>query len=1119
MTDQFIHLHLHTDYSFLEGACPIYRPGMCDPEDRRRRGDLVTLALEHHSPAVAITDFHAMGGAVEFYEELHAVNVKPIIGCEIAVAPPDCGNVVSDAPSVSGYHLVLLAQDAKGYENLCRIVSSADQSGVSGEPCVRREFLSEHSGGLIAMSACLRGELAASILTGGREAAERTLREYLDVFGKENFFLEVMYHGLEEEKIVNRCLKELSGKFGIPMVATNDVRYLRKEHALAAELLACLRTRTTLDNPNRSPLPPEFYYKSPEEMYAVFGREIPEALPNTLMVAERCDFRFDFRRKHFPVYPVPEGKRQTEVLREFCLRGVPERFGFDLASPPPERKEEAEAIRSRLEQELKVIDRFGESGCFLFVRDFVCGEKRRGIPVGPGCGAGPGSLVAYLTGITGVDPFRFRLLFECFLNPERPQYTIFALEVPEPCYATLFDEVFRKYGTGCAARTASRVVRKFPAAFRDTARVLGSSPSECSRVEKCFSDCSPGAFFSSVRENPKFRKLLEKSDQTRELIQAALLIEGLHSSFGVDADGIVVGDQNLDCLVPLSKGPNGEMVTQYAEYFCEQLGLLKMNLFRQPVLSVISETVEQIRKNRGMKLDPERIPLDDPGTFELLRRGDTFGVFQLEAEKMQALCRQLGVESMEHILALLAMSHPGPMEYIPSFIARKNGEEKIEYDHPKLEPVLRETYGLMLYQEQIMESFHVLAGFSLGRADLVRRAIGKRKISEMEKYREDFIRGCVESGGISPEAAETFWEKICRFSIRAFNKAHSAAYGLLAYRTAYLKANYPQEFLAALSAGEERRSDNLSLLLEECRKQRIPLLLPDVNAGNFLFSAEGRAIRFGLCSIRGLKRNLCRAISESRQKGGPFVSLVDFLERTGGSVNGKALETLIRVGAFDSLGVFRSRLLAVMEESIACASDRRRSQASGQGSLFEIAGDGCLLSDPVLPDIPELEECELRADEKQFLGVDLSEYSGGMGENPVSAAFGTPLPERLEADLGQQEENTNPCSSVRGTMWGERLELRISENQGCARIFEEIRTILRNHSGEVPVLFCVKTAKGAVARIEVAPEFYVTPSLELADDLEALLGKGCFGCSGTATSASRSDFSLPMANKEGVEVP
>ena len=520
-----------------------------------------------------------------------------------------------------------------------------------------------------------------------------------------------------------------------------------------------------------------------------------------------------------------------------------------------------------------------------------------------------------------------------------------------------------------------------------------------------------------------------------------------------------------------------------------------------------------------IELDPERLPLDDPKTFALLSCGDTSGVFQLEAGGLQSLCRQFGVESMEHIIALLAVYHPGPMEFIPCLIARKHGEEKIEYDHPKLEPILRETYGILLYQEQVLELLHALAGFTPGRAELVRRAIGKRKTTEMERDRKEFLQGCAKTSAIPPEDAEKLWEKLCRFAIYAFNKAHSAAYALLAYRTAYLKANYPQEFFAALLCRVEKNSEDFSSLLDECRKQGIALLPPDVNAGNLLFSAEGEAIRVGLVAIHGLKKSVCQAIQAVRKKGGVFVSPLDFLERAGECVNRKSLEALIRSGALDSLGVGRSRLFAVMEEAVACAEERRKNRESGQGTLFEsaAAGNG-LFDDLPLPDIPEWEEAKLRADEKQFLGFNLPDFSSVASAILSSGAGEEFRRERDSAESRGTEEVAERSSEKTAC----RMELFISETQCSSRFFEDLKTVLRNHSGRVPVLFFVKTEKGPVAGIEIAQTFYVTPSMELTADLEKLLGGGCCRMAESSVSSdsvSGAAFSSPPAKRKGVDLP
>lgn len=1117
MAGQFVHLHLHTDYS-PDGACPLVSSSS-PVEALRRSGELVAMALEQHSPAFAVTDFHSISGAVELFEELETGNVKPIIGCEMTLLPQECGGVPREGASVSGASLVLLAQDSAGYENLCRIVSRVQQHGETGGKGIGREFLAEHCRGLIAMSGGLRGELAVSILRGESDAAEKVLGKYLEIFGKENFFLEVMDHGLEEEKTVNRGIVVLSRKFGIPMVATNEVRYLRKDQAIAAEVLACLRNRTVFADPNWKPQPPEYYYKSYDEMASLFGTEIPEALSNTVRIAERCDFQFDFQQKHYPAFPVPDGMTESEFLREICLRNVPERFGFSLDNPPPGRKEMAGKIRSCLDRELTTIDRIRDSGLYLRLHDLLREMREQGIPVGGGRGAEAGSLVAYLTGITGVDPFRFHLSSERALNPERPYPLGVEIEVGDRFREAVFEIVSRKFGAESVAWTANREIRSSKTALREASRVFGVSPSICSRIEKLVLNGSKFSAPEVYRENPKFQELLEKDDRMEKLIQAAFLISGLKSSSGVSDSEIVAGDRKLDSILPVICESGGMRVALYDDASCKRLGLLNLTFVGQRVLTFLSDVQKQIRRNRGIELNTETIPLDDSKTFDLLSRGDTLGVFQMEGGGMQSLCRQFGVESIEHIIALISLYRPGPMEFIPSFIARKRGEEKIEYDHPKLEPILRETYGLMVYQEQILEVFHTLAGVPCGRAELFRRAIGKHKITDQERYREEFIHGCAATSGIPQERAEELWEKICRFVAPAFQKAHSSVYAQLVYRTAYLKANYPEEFFAALLAGEEKNSDRIPLILKECRERNIAILPPDVNAGNDSFVAEGRAIRCGLSAIRGLRKNVCEAIFEARRTGGPYLSLVDFLERTDGTSTPKTLELLIRAGAFDSLGVERSRLFAVIAEAVACAADRKNRQESGQGGLFDLAGNGEGFSEVTLPDLPEWEERELRENEKQLLGFECQKAPADSGEEVSSIQTESEMSEPGR-DAGAGDSVPSAIAEIRD---GRQMELELSERQCNRSVFEDLKALFRNYSGEVPVLFCVKTEKGPVVRIEAAREFWIAPSKELTAALEGRFGKGCCRMAELSTESSESPASgttpLAAGRKEGVDLP
>ncbi|MBQ9771691.1 MAG: DNA polymerase III subunit alpha [Lentisphaeria bacterium] len=977
---QFVHLHVHTDYSLLDGASPIsWATRIKDKEVLKTKTDLVKMCLENNAPACAITDHGIMGGCIEFYETMTSAGVKPIIGCEVYVAPGSRFSHDNLEPHIRGYHLVLLATNQVGYVNLCKIVSDAQLKGFYYKPRTDKEFLAAHSEGLIALSACVQGEVPRTFLDRGEEASRKALSQYLDIFGKENFFLEVQYHGIEEQKKANAQLVKLSKEFEIPLVATNDIHYLRKEHARAQDILLCISTRSKLSDTDRMTMMDhqEFYYKTYDEMYSIFGTEIPEALPNTLRVAERCNFKFLIDKdmeNHYPVYKVPENTTQAEVLRQICIDNVERCYGFKLNDHAPEHDEMAETIRKRMDYELDVIIKTKYPSYFLVVWDFINAARKKGIPVGLGRGSGAGSLVAYLTGITNIDPIRYRLLFERFLNPERVSPPDFDIDFCERRREEVIEYVREKYGRDSVAQIATYGALKAKNVIKDCARVLGCPLSTGDRMTKILPNDPKLTLGKAIKEVPEFKDLLEKDAEAKQIYDEALPVEGLNRTTGIHACGVIIGDMPLDNVVPLQRSPEGTPVVQFIAHPCEQLGLLKMDFLGLRTLTVLSDAVANIKRNRGIDVDLDRIPLDDPKTYELLNRGDTVAVFQLESGGMQALCRTFVVETIEHIIALLAIYRPGPMEFIPTFVACKKGLQAIEYDHPTMEPILKETYGIMLYQEQIMEVVQKVAGFTLGHADIVRRAIGKKKLDIMEKERINFIKGCKEVNDIDEALADQIWAKINKFAGYGFNKSHSAAYGMVSYRTAYLKANYPQEFMAAVLTSELGNAEKVTFLINACKAMGIKVLPPNVNKSDTHFSVDGDNIVFGLGAIKGLGEGAANAIISDRDANGPYKDMPDLLERVGDSLNSRAIESLVRCGAFDFTGYRRSQMIATIQDAIACAASRRKDKESGQTSLFDMLGgdEAEEFNSIAMPDIEELDFSEMLKDEKHLLGFYIS---------------------------------------------------------------------------------------------------------------------------------------------------
>ncbi len=957
MASDFVHLHLHSHYSLLDGACTI-------------KG-LVEMAKKYDMNSVAITDHGFMGSVIDMYQNFGKAGINPIVGCEMYVSPTTRFDKNTSVPDIRGYHLVLLAKDITGYHSLCKLISEASVNGFFYKPRVDKELLAAHSEGLIAFTACVGGEVPKMILNKDMATAESKIGEYIDIYGKDNFYLEVMDHGLEEEKLVNRGIIELSKKMNLPLVATNDVHYLRKEHAKAHEIMLCIQTGSKIDDPKRFRFSgPEYYFKSPAEMHEIF-KEVPEAVTNTVDIAARCDIKFKFAPdvNHYPVYEINEpGVTEKEFLRNICCTNMVDRYGFDPRKLD-KLDEKQQKIVDRMDYELGVIDNSKYCSYFLVVSDFIDYARKQKIPVGPGRGSGAGSVVAYLTYITNLDPLKYKLLFERFLNPERVSPPDFDIDFCEKRRGEVIEYVRNKYGKESVSQIGTYGTLKAKAVIKDVARVLGHDFAAGDRITKLIPGDPKMTLEKAVKESGELRQLLEEEPYVQEIFKYAEVLEGINRQMGIHAAGVIIGDQRLDNLVPLTRGAKGEIITSFPAVPCEELGLLKMDFLGLKTLTVIQTALDNIKGTCGIDIDMNDIPLDDAKTFQLLNRGDTVSVFQLESTGMQNLCRQLGIESLEHIIALVAMYRPGPMQFIPDFIARKKGEREIEYDHPKMEDVLKETYGIMVYQEQIMEVVQVLAGFSLGGADILRRAIGKKKVDVLAKQKERFVKGCAEHNQISEKLADDIWEKIGKFAGYGFNKSHSAAYALIAYQTAYLKANYPVEFMAAVLSAEIDNAEKIAFLMTECREMGINVLPPDVNTSGINFSVDGKSIRFGLGAVKGCGEAAAGKIIEAR-KDGKFENFLDFCERCGEAMNTRVITNFTQAGAFDTFGLRRSQILAVSDATMGYAASRVKDRLAGQGSLFDMLDDSEqeeIFSIPV-PDIPEFDENEILKYEKELLG-------------------------------------------------------------------------------------------------------------------------------------------------------
>ncbi len=957
MPSDFVHLHLHTHYSMLDGACTV-------------KG-LLKLAEEMDMNAIAITDHGYMGGVEEFHQTLSGAGINPIIGVEAYVAPGDMRDFDSNKPfNRGGFHLILLCENDRGYASLCKLMSAANKDGFHYKPRIDKALLREYHDGLICSTACIGSEISQYFLQGDERRAEQALHDYLEIFGSDNLFIELMDHGMEEERRCNKFLVDLARRNNLRMIATNDVHYMRKEDAEAHEIMLCIQTGARLAEKHFKFSGPDYYFKSEAEMREIF-RELPEAITNTRLIADRCSMKFKYvpEVNHYPKFFMPDGRlADRNDLREVCLDNMEYRYGFNprtCGSFTPRQQK----ILERMDYELGVIEKTGFISYFFVVSDFIRHAKRQGIPVGPGRGSGAGSLVAYLTLITDIDPLRFGLFFERFLNPERVSPPDFDIDFCEKRRGEVIDYVRGKYGFDSVAQICTYGQLKAKAVVKDVARVLGFDFEFGNRLSKMIPEDPKMTLDKAVEQNKELADALENDPQIAQVWKFAKVLEGLNRQTGIHAAGVIIGDQRLDNLVPLARSASDSMVVPFPAHPCEEQGLLKMDFLGLRTLTIIKNAIDMIKENHGVELDMMKIPLDDPKTFEMLRRGDTIAVFQLESGGMQNLCRSFGVETLEHIIALLAIYRPGPMQFIPDFIRRKKGEEKIIYDHPLMEECLKETYGIMLYQEQIMQVVQVLAGFTLGGADILRRAIGKKKVDVLAKQREKFFKGCKETNNIDEKLADQIWEKIKLFAGYGFNKSHSAAYGFVTYQTAYLKANYPVEFMAAVLTSELESAEKIAFLINACREMGIEVLPPDVNSSGISFSVDAGRIRFGLGAIKGVGEIAARRIIESRREEGKFETFLDFCERCGSDLNSRMLEHLTRAGALDGLGLRRSQLLATAEPMMAFAAGRARDKAAGQGSLFDLlddgGNDGCSVP---IPDIPEFELQEILKSEKELLG-------------------------------------------------------------------------------------------------------------------------------------------------------
>ncbi|HRZ14878.1 MAG TPA: DNA polymerase III subunit alpha [Candidatus Omnitrophota bacterium] len=950
----FVHLHLHTQYSLLDGACRI--------------SDLLETAKKYNMDALAITDHGNMFGALEFYLAAQKAGIKPIIGCEVYVAPRSRTDREGGMDDVA--HLILLARNETGYQNLMKLVSVGYLEGFYYKPRIDKEILAQYKDGLIGLSACLKGEIPQMLqqlrYNDGLKAADT----YLSIFGKDNFYLEVQENNLPEQKTVNEGLINLSRQLGIPLVATNDVHYLAKQHARAHEALLCIQTQNTLLDENRFRFKTqEFYFKSPDEMKALF-KELPDALRASVDIAARCNLELEFSRVHLPKYEVPAGKTKEEFIRQLCEEGLKRRY-----------PEAGSLIKKRLDHELKTIQDMGFVNYFLIVWDFIHYAKGQHIPVGPGRGSAAGSLVSYLLGITDIDPLKYNLLFERFLNPERISMPDIDIDFCYERRPEVIEYVTRKYGKENVAQIITFGTMQARAVVRDVGRVMGLPYADVDRIAKLIPPMDPTnpdyGLKDALQSEPELSGLYKNDPQITQLVDIALSLEGLNRHASTHAAGVVIADKPLTNYMPLFMTPEDQITSGYGMKDLEKIGLLKVDFLGLRTLTVIDQAVKLIKVNRGKDIVINSLPLDDPATYDLLRCAHSFGVFQLESSGMRDLLRKLDAERFEDLIALLALYRPGPMGsgMLDDFIKRKKGLVPIKYDHQLLEPILKDTYGIMLYQEQIMFIASLLAGFSLAQADLLRRAMSKKIPEVMEQQRKTFVSGC-QKNGVKESIANKIFDQIVYFSGYGFNRSHSAAYALVSYQTAYLKANFPVEFMTALLTSERDNTDKIVEYVNEAERMKIRVLPPDINESDAYFKIENTGdIRFGLLAIKNVGRGAVESIVRSRTEVGRFASLEDLCSRIDlRLVNRKVLESLVKCGAMDSFKQHRSQMFSSLEAVLESASRTQKEKATGQLSFFDQVSElnGFQTRTTPLEEIKEWPEPQLLAFEKDLLGFYIS---------------------------------------------------------------------------------------------------------------------------------------------------
>ncbi len=1046
---EFVHLHLHTEYSLLDGACHI--------------DELVEQGARLGMNAMAITDHGNMFGAVAFHDACRDRGVKPILGCEIYVATGSRFDKTGSGITEAYNHMTLLASDDAGYHNLVKLVSIGYTEGFYHRPRIDKDVLAQHSRGLVGLSGCLSSEISTHLRNGAEVAALQSVAEFSQIFGKDRFYLEIMDHGIEEQRRVNLGLLRVREKTGLPLVATNDAHYLRQDDHHAHDVLLCIGSGKKVTDQERLRFDSsEFYVKSPDEMSRIFP-DHPDALANTVKIAEMCDFTLKSAAS-LPAFDVPPGFTIESYFEKVTRDGFAERRRqLDPLAEAGRLRHPVAEYEARLDKEIGVIRRVGFAGYFLIVWDFIRYAREHGIPVGPGRGSAAGSLVAYCLKITDIDPIEGDLIFERFLNEERISPPDIDIDFCENRRAEVIEYVTRKYGRENVAQIITFGTMKAKAVVRDVGRVLDMPYGDVDKIAKMIPFDLKMTLDKALEESPPLKEAYQKDAKVKELIDISRRLEGTTRHASTHAAGVVIAPRPLTEFVPLFKGTTAEVTTQFDMKGVERIGLLKMDFLGLRTLTLIDNCVKMIEAQTGVHIDPDRIPVDDAKTYEMFTAGKTSGLFQFESDGMRDILRRFKPDRLEHLTALNALYRPGPMQMIDDFIKRRHGQTKVTYEHPLLESIVQGTYGVMVYQEQVMQIASALAGFTLGEADILRKAMGKKKAEVMATQMEQFIRGCV-ARSVPEKKAKKIWDQMEQFAGYGFNKSHSAAYAWLAYQTAYLKANYPAYFMAALLTSERANTDKMVQYIGECRELGIRVLPPDVNQSDIYFTVVASDIRFGLAAIKNVGEGAVEAILAVRKATGPFESLFDFCERVDmKAVNRRVVESFIKSGSFDSRDTRRAALFAAIDKSMESGQKHQRDREQGQSSLFGTLSphEDAAPSVERLPDVPDWGEGERLGHEKESLGFFIT---------------GHPL-ERFKSELTQWATATTASLHT----------LAEAKDVSVGGIIAALR-LIKTRKGDRMATFVLEDLEGGVESL-VFPETYKKVAARLAED-QIVLVKG-----------------------------